>query len=310
MNREEFSIVVSTALEEAVKFAEEQAGQKLPRKFALQWLGPSEPRITEGIVEHIVERVFIDEKHIYPDVDLGICDLLEDGSLLIVGIVANYPPPRPFGRNRRGVEGPFAPIVGRAFLNKLMGVKDSFSPHQSFSFISLDMAKRGPFHVRPDLQKLPGKLRDDLSAIAPSTSGDLTYWPCAARMKDGTVLDRVYVVPEGPYIRQWGVYPQQDHGKNHISIADVEALTDSPTRLPARFANKLYNAGESGMGYVIFTVVFADGSSQAYGGGNALDFVLYPEGKGQGDVVDILPHEGRDSDPVRRPDYYWCLFAE
>jgi hypothetical protein len=310
MNREEFSTFVSTALEEVVEFAEEKAGQKLPRKFALQWLDPSNPRITENIVEHIVERVFIDEKHIYPDVDLGICDQLEDGSLLIVGNVANYPPPRPFGRNRKGLEGPFTPIVGIAFLNKLVGVKDSFSPDQPFSFITPDLAKPGPLHVRPDLQKLLGKLRDDLSAITPSTSGDLTYWPCAARMKDGTVLVCVYVVPEAPYIKQWGVYPQQDRGKSHISIADVEALTDSPTRLPARFANKLYKAGESGMGYTIFTVVFADGSSQAYGAGNAIDFVRYPEGKGQSDVVDVLPHEGRNAGPVRCPEYYWCLFAE
>jgi hypothetical protein len=48
-------------------------------------VGSLRPRITENIVEHIVERVFIDEEHIYPDLDLGICDLLEDGSLLIVG---------------------------------------------------------------------------------------------------------------------------------------------------------------------------------------------------------------------------------
>lgn len=289
MNREEFSTFLSMALEEAVQFAEEKTGQKLPRKFALQWLNPFNPRITENIVEHIVKRVFIDEKHIYPDVDLGVCDLLEDGSLLIVGNVANYPPPRPFGRNRRGVEGPFTPIVGRAFLNKVVGVKDSFSPDRPFSFIPLDRAKPGPLLVRPDLQKLPGKLRDDLRAITPSRSGDLTYWPCAARMNDGTVLDCVYVVPEVPYIRQWGVYPQQDRSKRHISIADVEALCDSPKRLPAQFANTLYKAGESGMGYTIFTVVFADGSSQAYGAGNAIDFVRYPEGKGQSDVVDVLP---------------------
>ncbi len=97
MNREEFSTLVSMALEEVVQFAEEKAGQKLPRKFALQWLGFSNPRITENIVEHIVERVFIDENHIYPDVDLGVCDLLEDGSLLIVGNVASI---RCWQRNR------------------------------------------------------------------------------------------------------------------------------------------------------------------------------------------------------------------
>jgi hypothetical protein len=115
---------------------------------------------------------------------------------------------------------------------------------------------------------------------------------------------------EGPYIRHWGVYPQQDHGKSYISVEDVDALAESPRRLPAQFTNKLYENGESGMGYTIFTVVFADGSRQAYGTGNAVDFIRYPDGKGQSDVVDVLPHEGRNAEPVSSPEYYWCLFAE
>lgn len=167
-----------------------------------------------------------------------------------------------------------------------------------------------PSFTKPDFPKLPDKLREDLKAIIPSEDGDLTYWPCAARMKDGTVLVCVYVVPEGPYLKHWGIYPQQDRGKSHISIADVDALAESPRRLPARFANKLYKSGESGMGYTIFTVVFADGSRQAYGGGNAVDFIRYPEGKSPSDAVDVLPHEGRNAEPITRPDYYWCLFSE
>ena len=310
MNREQFSTFVSTVLEDVIQFAEEKAGQKLPRRFAFQWLGRSNPRITENIVEQIVKRVFIDEEHIYPCVDLGVGDLLEDGSLLIVGNVSGHAP-RSFGQNWTGREGPFVPIVGISFLNKMAGVKDSFSPDTPFSFITPDMNKaRTPWHVRPHIPKLPDKLREDLSAITPSRDGDLTYWPCAPRMKDGTVLVCVYVVPEGPYIKHWGVYPEQDRGKSHISVADVDALAESPRRLPARFADKLYESGESGMGYTIFTVVFADGSRQAYGTGNAVDFVRYPDGKGQSDVVDVLPHEGRNAEPVSCPEYYWCLFSD
>ncbi len=189
-------------------------------------------------------------------------------------------PPRPFGRNWTGREGPFVPIVGLSFLNKLAGVKDSFSADKPFSFITPEMTKAGSRWLeRPHIPKFPDKLRDDLSAITPSRDGDLTYWPCSARMKDGTVLVCVYVVPEGPYIRHWGLYPQQDRGKSHISIVDVEALAESPRRLPAQFANKLYKSGESGMGYTIFTVVFADGSRQAYSTGNAVDFIFYPRGR-------------------------------
>ena len=312
MNREKFSAVVSTAVEDAVQFAEEKAGQKLPRRFAFQWLDRSSPRISEGITEEIVNRVFVDEQHIFPDVGLGVVDLLEDGSLLIIGIMEDYPPPRRFGPNpnRKGYEGPFVPIVGRSFLNKMVGVKDSWSPGRPWSYISPEFSKPGPELIRPDIQKLPDKLQDDLKAITPSMDGDLSYWPCAARVKDGAVLECVYVVPEGPYIRHWGIYAQQDRGKRHISIVDVDALAESQSRLPAHFANKLYKSGESGMGYTIFTVVFADGSRQAYGGGNAVDFIRYPEGKGPSDVVDVLPHEGRNVEPISRPEYYWCLFSE
>ena len=310
MNREQFSTFVSTLLEDVIQFAEDRAGQELPRRFAFQWLGRSHPRITENIIEQIVKRVFIDEEHVYSCVDLGVGDLLEDGSLLIVGNVSGHAPP-PFGQNWTGREGPFVPIVGISFLNKMAGVKDSFSPDKAFSFITPDMNKaRTPWHMRPHIPKLPDKLREDLSAITPSRDGDLTYWPCAARMKDGTVLVCVYVVPEGPYIKHWGVYPQQDRGKSHISVADVDALSESPRRLPATFANKLYESGESGMGYTIFTVVFADGSRQAYGAGNAVDFIRYPEEKGQSDVVDVLLHKERNAEPVSSPEYYWCLFAE
>ena len=163
---------------------------------------------------------------------------------------------------------------------------------------------------KPNFPKLPDKLREDLSAITPSVDGDLTYWPCAARLKDGTVLVCVYVVPETPYIRRWGVYPQRDREKSYISLADVDSLGESPRRVPARFANQLYKSGESGMGYTIFTVVFADGSRQAYSTGNAVDFIRYPEGKKPSDVVDVLPHEGRSAEPISGPEYYWCLFAD
>ena len=84
MNRKEFSTFVSSALEEAIEFAEEKAGQKLPRMLAFQWLFHSNQLITDNIVEEIVTHVFIDEEHIHPSVHLGVADLLEDGSLLIV----------------------------------------------------------------------------------------------------------------------------------------------------------------------------------------------------------------------------------
>jgi hypothetical protein len=158
---------------------------------------------------------------------------------------------------------------------------------------------------------LPEHIRAGLDAIDPSRDGDLVYHPCRVVFENGEVLDTVYVVPEKPYLKYWGVYPEDDKGKRWIRIEDVSAVEDSSTRLPARFADELYRNGESGMGYTIFTVVFADGQRQACVTGNAVDFIRYPPGKGPSDVVAVISHEGRRDDSlVKAPPWYWCLFSE
>lgn len=158
------------------------------------------------------------------------------------------------------------------------------------------------------IAKLPEHLREQLDAIEPSVCLDLWYRPCMARLKDGTVLPWVYVVPDPPYLAHWGIYPWADPGKRGVAVDQVASLSESSSRLPARFANKLYEAGESGMGYIIFTILFRDGSRQACLAGGAVDFVCYPEGLTADDVADVIPHEGRNAKMVNSPDYYWCLF--
>jgi hypothetical protein len=157
---------------------------------------------------------------------------------------------------------------------------------------------------------LPLHIRESLKAIQPSGDEKLAYFPCRATLSDGRVLDTVYIVAEEPYIKYWGIWPEQDNGKKWIRIEQVQRVEDSPTRLPARFANELYESGESGRGYTVFTVVFADGHEQACVTGNALDFISYPPGKGPLDVVDVIPHKGkRDASLVTSPEWYWCLHS-
>ena len=49
-----------------------------------------------------------------------------------------------------------------------------------------------------------------------------------------------------------------DGAKRLIHVEDVAAMRDSPTRLSARFANELYQQGESSIGYTIVTIVFSN----------------------------------------------------
>jgi len=140
MNRDDFAAFVATTLEDVIRLAEEKCGEPLSRKIAFRWLGRSHPVVHENIVDHIVERVFVDDEHIFPCVDIGVGDVLEDGTVLIVGTVAGYAP-RPFGKNWTGRDGPFVRIVGGPFLNKMAGKKSDWSPDKSFGYITPDSAK-------------------------------------------------------------------------------------------------------------------------------------------------------------------------
>jgi hypothetical protein len=157
---------------------------------------------------------------------------------------------------------------------------------------------------------VPDKLRVQLDPIPTSGDGSLAYRPCDVILNDGRQIERVYVMPEEPYIWIWGVWPEDDKEKNTLRIDDIATVKESRHRLPVRFANKLYAAGESGMGFTIFTVVFDDGSRLSIGAGGAIDFIDYPPSKGPVNVVDVLPHVGRDSPDLRTgPQYYWCLYS-
>lgn len=153
-------------------------------------------------------------------------------------------------------------------------------------------------------------LRDQLLAIAPSHDYGMEYRPCTVTTKDDRTFEHVYVVAAQAYIRQWGVWPEDDDGKDAIAVQDIQDIRESGARLPPEFADQLYAAGESGMGYCIFTIVFQDGSRQVCTSGNAVDFIDYPAGKGPKDVAAVLPHEGRTDQVGAKgpPRYHWCLY--
>ena len=141
------------------------------------------------------------------------------------------------------------------------------------------------------------------------------YAPCQVTFASGEVVDRVYIVDSYGYSRGWGIDPALDKGKRSLAIEQVVTIESSPTRLPASLANKLYAAGESGMGYTIFVVVMSDGSRLPFVTGNAVDFPNWPDGIDPHQAVDVLPHAGRDIFRDRTPgptessaEYAWCLY--
>ena len=118
MTRGEFKLLVVDTIEAVIRLAEKKTGKALPRKIAFKWFSQTSTPLRGGIVEHITERVFIDEEHIYPCIDIGVGDILADGTVLIHANVAGYSP-RPFQKNWTGREGPFVYIIGQNVLDKL-----------------------------------------------------------------------------------------------------------------------------------------------------------------------------------------------
>jgi hypothetical protein len=124
-------------------------------------------------------------------------------------------------------------------------------------------------------------------------------------------LERVYVADANSYLGHWG----WDPGRSYVAIDEVAEIAGSPYRLPKKFADKVYAAGESGMGYVIYTLVMKDGSRLPFASGDAVDFPNWPDGAKPEDVVDVLPHEGREafrergSTNTSASPYSWCLYS-
>jgi hypothetical protein len=172
--------------------------------------------------------------------------------------------------------------------------------------------KTGPV----DYPHLTSSQQRQLAKVETTTDGICQYAPCRVILASDDVIDRVYIVESYGYSRVWGIDPSLDKGKRSVAIEDVVTIQSSPRRLPASLANKLYAAGESGMGYTLFVVVMRDGSRLPFVCGNAVDFPNWPDGIDPREAVDVLPHAGRDIFRDRAPDptessaeYAWCLYG-
>ncbi len=166
------------------------------------------------------------------------------------------------------------------------------------------------------IHQLTPRLYEQLKMVKPSVDRTMQYRPCWVRLTDGTLLGRVYVVEATAYKEFWGIWPSDDEAKRYVLVEKIEEIKESPFRLSAVFADRLYEEGESGMGYCIFTVVLRDGRKLPFVTGNAVDFPNWPEGVSAEMVADVLPHVGRERFIHRRPganevsaEFFWCLYS-
>jgi hypothetical protein len=137
---------------------------------------------------------------------------------------------------------------------------------------------------------LSDHLRKQLAYVEPTLVHGVPYYPCAVYTTTGQLLPCVYIVEENAYFQQWGVWPEDDRAKRSIPLHEVSSIAEAPNRLPLRYAHHLHTAGETGMGYHAFKLLFRDGTTQSYTAGNALDFVNFPEGLGREDIIQVIPN--------------------
>lgn len=109
--------------------------------------------------------------------------------------------------------------------------------------------------------------------------------PCAVTLLDGRAFEICLA---------WENKRYSDKGDwlNPELVCEIRAID---SRMPAKFAKRLHKAGESGMGYHIYVVELTDGTSFVHIAGNLMiDFLNLPGGYSPADIVDVIPHAGRE----------------
>lgn len=173
-----------------------------------------------------------------------------------------------------------------------------FYRRSAYTFKAMDE----PSTIPDEVKCLNPNVASMLQNIQPSIADNgLRLYPCEVQTDDGVTHRRVYVVNAKEYIRYWCEWPWIDTHKMWLPAERIQTLKSSRDRLPVSFANTLYAAGESGMGYCAFSVELHDRRQLYYITGNAVDFLCWPSDVGPEDVISVHPH-------VRRPARWWTSF--
>jgi len=161
-----------------------------------------------------------------------------------------------------------------------------------------------------EVKKISKELKIQLLKVQPSKDGLIEYRPCQVRLKNGEICNRVCLVEAKSYLQIWGMMPDEDIGKGYILIENIEKIQESPFRLPAIFANKLYRAGETGMGYFLYKLEFNNSKNIDVLSGNVVDFPPISNDFFEIKIKNVFPHKGSRVKSIQCPEYLWCLYNE
>jgi hypothetical protein len=158
-------------------------------------------------------------------------------------------------------------------------------------------------------------LLDQLLRVEASKDGTIEYRPCSVLLRQGELFERVYVMNRDMYVQVGGIWPDPPDVSTALAIENVDWIEDSPHRLPQEIATKIYEAGETGLGFRVFTLVLENGSRLPFSTGRQVDFLELPPGVTPWDIVDVLPHTGREffqgkgfQPHTHAASFEWCLY--
>jgi len=134
-------------------------------------------------------------------------------------------------------------------------------------------------------------------------------------LRQGELYERVYVMDRDTYVQLGGIWPDPPDGTSALAIENIDWIEDSPHRLTPEIATKIYEAGETGLGYRVFTLLLENGTRLPYSTGRQVDFLELPPGVTTWDIVDVLPHVGREffqgkgfQPYTHAGSFDWCLY--
>lgn len=153
-------------------------------------------------------------------------------------------------------------------------------------------------------------LMEKISSIEPTFYVGVPYYPCAAELRDGEVVDPIYFVDREHYEMYWGSMPVGS-SRRLVDAEMIRRVLPSRFRIEPRFSNTISSYLETGMGYRKFYFHMADGAKLLALCGNANDFFDFPAPYTANDVVGVSEYEGtgEDHEVVRSVSSAWCLIG-
>ena len=179
--------------------------------------------------------------------------------------------------------------------------------------------KKREMHVRQlaarnmDAPSLPPSIAEQLKEIAPQNirTGDkkTSVYPCSVTLNDGRVQQCTYLMSVLAAKRWWWI---KTDSKHQIQVQNIVSISPSPYRLQESLANKILEAGETGMGYTSGVFQFKNGKTLPWVTTESMEFMDLPDEYSIHDIIDIKLHikneEGKEL--IRPKSYVVALFRE